>query len=130
MLLVHPGGPYWRGKDDGAWSVPKGLAEAGEEPLEAAKREFREETGLEPFPPFRELAPVTQKGGKLVRCWTFAGEEQAPSPGPSLFEIEWPPRSGKRVSFPEVDEVRFFSLEEAHVKILPAQASFLSELTD
>jgi len=128
VLLVHPGGPFWRGKDRGAWSAPKGLAEPGEDPLEAAKREFFEETGIEPMPPFRELAPVTQRSGKHVRCWAFAGDERAVAPGASAFEIEWPPHSGRRARFPEVDAVQFFTLDEALQKILPAQAPLLHEL--
>lgn len=128
VLLVHPGGPYWRGKDDGAWSIPKGLPGEGEEPLAAAIREFREETGLEPVPPFHELTPRKQKSGKLVRCWAFAGQAHAPQPGLSRFEIEWPPRSGRIQSFPEVDDVRLFSLKEALMKILPGQTPFLREL--
>src|SRR5690242_20004649 len=127
VLLVHPGGPFWRNKDRGAWSIPKGLAENGEDALDAARREFFEETGVHPTPPFRELTPIVQKGAKMVRCWTFEGEERPILPGASGFEIEWPPRSGKRAWFPEVDQLGFFALAEALVKILPAQAAFLRE---
>jgi predicted NUDIX family NTP pyrophosphohydrolase len=128
VLLVHPGGPFWRGKDLGAWSIPKGLASESEDPLEAAKREFFEETGLRASPPFRELTPIVQKSSKRVRCWAFEAEETPASPGVSNFEIEWPPRSGKRARFPEVDDVRYFTLDQAFAKILPAQAAFLREI--
>lgn len=131
VLLAHPGGPYWQGKDLGAWSIPKGLAEAGEDPLATAVREFEEETGLTPQPPFHELAPLKQKSGKLVRCWVFEGEAQASyAPGASTFELEWPPKSGKREAFPEVDEVRLFEIEEALGKVLPGQAGFIRELEE
>lgn len=129
VLLVHPGGPYWRGKDLGAWSVPKGLAEHGEDALAAAIREFEEETGLKAEAPFMHLAPLKQKSGKLVQCWAFEGNPSAPiAPGASTFELEWPPRSGKRASFPEVDDARLFELPEALLKILPGQAGFIREL--
>ena len=128
VLLVHPGGPYWRSKDLGAWSVPKGLAETGEDPLTAAKREFFEETGLKAAAPFRELEPIKQKGGKTVRCWSFEAEETSPTLGRSTFEIEWPPASGVRKTFPEVDDVRFFDLDEALIKILPAQTALLRQI--
>jgi len=129
VLLVHPGGPFWAGKDLGAWSVPKGLAEEGEDPLEAAKREFIEETGLRPDPPFRELRPIVQKSGKRVRCWAFEALECDVAPGPSTFEMEWPPRSGKRARFREVDQLRFFTLGQALKKILPAQRPLLRQIT-
>lgn len=131
VLLAHPGGPYWRGKDLGAWSVPKGLPNAGEHPLDAAKREFEEETGLPAKAPFIELTALEQKSGKLVLCWAFEGDaENTYAAGASTFELEWPPKSGKRASFPEVDEVRLFEVNEALVKILPAQAGFVRELQE
>lgn len=114
VLLAHPGGPYWRGKDDGAWSIPKGLADPGEEPLQAALREFTEETGLKAREPFIELTALKQKSGKLVRCWAFEGQaQQSYQPGASMFEVEWPPKSGKQASFPEVDELRLFAVNQA-----------------
>jgi predicted NUDIX family NTP pyrophosphohydrolase len=129
MLLVHPGGPYWRGKDKGVWSIPKGMPDADEDELAAAIREFEEETGVAPCAPFLNLGSVKQKGGKLVRCWAFEGEADAIiGPGQSQFEMEWPPRSGRRASFPEVDEARLFEVGEALEKILPAQARFIRAL--
>lgn len=130
VLLVHPGGPYWRNKDDGAWSIPKGLADYGEDGLAAAQREFFEETGLKPAAPFIELKAVKQKGGKLVNCWAFEGERVPIAPGESTFEIEWPPRSGKMARFPEVDRAELFTLEEARKKILSSQLSFLNQLAE
>ena len=101
ILLVHPGGPYWRGKDLGAWSAPKGLPDPGENDLAAAIREFEEETGLKPRAPFLELSPLRQKSGKLVRCWAFEGDPSAPIKlGASRFEIEWPPGSGVQAESP------------------------------
>lgn len=129
VLLVHPGGPYWRNKDDGAWSIPKGLANEGEDGLAAAQREFFEETGLTPHAPYVALAPVKQKGGKLVHCWAFEGARTPITLGQSTFEIEWPPRSGKLARFPEVDRAGFFSLDEARRKILAAQANFLDQVS-
>ena len=130
VLLVHPGGPYWRNKDAGAWSIPKGIASEGEAGLDAAKREFFEETGLAPQPPFLALAPVKQKGGKLVHCWAFEGERVPIALGGSTFEMEWPPRSGRRTQFPEVDRAEFFTLENARRKILASQMSFLDQLAE
>jgi predicted NUDIX family NTP pyrophosphohydrolase len=107
------------------------LPAPGEAPLDAARREFHEETGLTARAPFEELEPLRQKGGKLVRCWTFAGDAATPpAPGASTFEIEWPPGSGRFVTFPEVDAVSLFSLEEARRKILPSQAGFIAQLID
>lgn len=131
VLLVHPGGPYWRGKDNGVWSIPKGLPNPGEEQLDAAQREFLEETGITPRGPFIDLDTLKQKSGKLVRCWAFEGDAGAKiAPGPSLFEMEWPPRSGKRACFLEVDEARLFELDEALRKILPGQAGFIRALAE
>ena len=130
VLLVHPGGPYWRNKDDGAWSIPKGLASDGEDGLDAAQREFFEETGLTPCGPFIELKAVKQKGGKLVHCWAFEGARAPPAPGGSTFELEWPPRSGKMARFPEVDRAELFTLEEARRKILASQSGFLDQLVE
>jgi predicted NUDIX family NTP pyrophosphohydrolase len=130
VLLVHPGGPYWRNKDLGAWSIPKGLVDAGEDPLAAAQREFTEETGLVAAAPFLELKPLKQKGGKLVRCWAFQGRDTPVILGGSKFEMEWPPRSGRKQTFPEVDDAQLFSVDEALRRILAGQAAFVHELHD
>lgn len=128
VLLVHPGGPFWRGKDVGAWSLPKGLAMAGEPLLDAAQREFREETGLEPHPPFLALNPLRQKSGKCIHCWAFASEPDLTGFKSNLFEMEWPPGSGRMASFPEVDAAELFPLDEALIRIHPGQAGFIHEL--
>jgi predicted NUDIX family NTP pyrophosphohydrolase len=128
VLLVHPGGPFFRNKDEGAWSIPKGEFEPGEEPLEAARREFHEEVGVQPEGPFLALTPVKQKGGKVVHAWAFAGDCDPGSIGRSTFTIEWPPRSGRRVEFPEVDRAAFFNLAEARRKIHAGQARLIDEL--
>ncbi len=128
VLLAHPGGPYWRGKDVGAWSIPKGLPLPGEDSLAAAQREFFEETGLKPEGPFQALTPIRQKSGKRVHCWAFAGRRAPMSVGASTFELEWPAKSGQFSSFPEVDAVLLFAIAEARIKILPAQTPLLDEL--
>lgn len=128
VLLAHPGGPYWRNKDAGAWSVPKGLPDPGEDLLAAARREFTEETGLAVQGPFIALTPLKQKSGKIIHCWAFRGEHCPVGPGPSTFELEWPRGSGRKMTFPEVDDVRFFSREDAGRKIHPGQLGFLDEL--
>jgi predicted NUDIX family NTP pyrophosphohydrolase len=129
VLLVHPGGPYWRDKDKGVWSIPKGLPDPGEDEFAAARREFNEETGITPLGPFLDLGALKQKSGKLVRCWAFKGDDAAEiSPGRSQFEMEWPPRSGERAFFPEVDDARLFEFEDALQMILPGQAPFVRDL--
>ena len=128
VFLVHPGGPFWAKKDLGAWSLPKGEIEEGEEPLAAAKREFAEETGFEVEGEFRALAPLRQKSGKTVMAWAVEGDCDPAQLRSSMFEMEWPPRSGKRAEFPEVDRGAWFSLEEARERILAGQAPFLDEL--
>lgn len=128
VLLVHPGGPLFRNKDEGAWTIPKGEPEPGEDLLAAAKREFREETGLEVGGPCLELAPVKQKGGKIVNAWACQGDCDLSQIVSNAFSMEWPPRSGRRQEFPEIDRADFFSLEEAKRKINPAQAALLEQL--
>ena len=128
VLLVHPGGPFWVHKDLGFWSIPKGEYDPGEEPLAAARREFREETGGPADGIFVPLGSVTQKSGKVVLAWAFQGDIDPAQIKSNTFEIEWPPRSGRRQKFPEVDRAAWFSVEEAKAKILPAQAAFLDEL--
>jgi predicted NUDIX family NTP pyrophosphohydrolase len=131
VFLAHPGGPYFRNKDDGAWTVPKGEGNAGEDGLECAKREFQEETGLTPGPgAFLALGEIRQRGGKLVHAWAFEGDWDGAPVQSNHFEIEWPPRSGQRAQFPEVDRAAFFSLEHARVKLNPAQLAFLDRLAE
>jgi predicted NUDIX family NTP pyrophosphohydrolase len=129
VLLVHPGGPFWTKKDVGAWSIPKGEYEAGEEALAAAAREFQEETGLVVRGPYTPLTPIRQQGGKVVQAWAFEGDCDAESLKSTTFSLEWPRGSGRRQEFPEVDRAGWFSLAEARRKILPAQAALLDELT-
>ncbi len=128
VLLVHPGGPFWEKKDLGSWSIPKGEYEAGEEALAAATREFQEETGLVAEGPYTPLTPIRQQGGKLVQAWAFEGDCDAESLKSTTFSLEWPPGSGRRREFPEVDRAGWFGIEEAKRKILPAQADLLDEL--
>ncbi len=127
VLLVHPGGPFWKGKDKGAWSIPKGEIEEGENPLEAAKREFQEETGFFPEGESIPLKPIKQKGGKIVRAWLMQGDLDPTTFTSNSFEMEWPYKSGKKQIFPEVDRVAWFNLEEAISKINNAQSGFIEE---
>jgi predicted NUDIX family NTP pyrophosphohydrolase len=128
VLLVHPGGPFWAGKDVGAWSIPKGEVREAEELVETARREFEEELGLKPVGALLPLTPVKQKAGKVVHAWAFEGDCNPATCKSNTFKVQWPPRSGKWVDFPEVDEVRFFAIGEARTCINPAQAQFLDEL--
>lgn len=132
VLLVHHGGPFWRHKDAGAWSVPKGEIEPHEDAFDAARREFREETGLTPVGPYHDLGQIRQKAGKVVRCWAFtrddAGELDAATIRGNSFTMEWPPGSGAMREFPEIDRAAFFDLETARRKIIPAQAGLLDAL--
>ena len=130
VLLVHPGGPYFANKDEGAWTLPKGEPAAGEEPLATARREFREETGLE-APAAADCLPlgqVKQKGGKVVQAWAFEGDCDPGKCVSNTFRLEYPPRSGKFQEFPEVDRAFFFAIVEAKRKINPAQAALLDRL--
>ena len=128
VFLVHPGGPFWAKKDAGAWSIPKGEFEVGQDPLEAAKREFKEETGFAVEGNFIELTPVKQPGGKVVYAWAVMGDCEAESIKSNTFSLEWPPRSGKRKEFPEVDRAGWFTPEVAREKISKGQLNFLEEL--
>ena len=128
VLLVHPGGPFWKNKDSGAWSVPKGEYAENEEPLAAALREFEEETGLQLSGKFIELSPIRQKSGKTVHCWALEGDADPAQFKSNSFEMEWPPRSGKKQSFPEVDRAEWFPVPDALKKILEAKRNFLEEL--
>lgn len=129
VFLVHPGGPYWKGKEEGAWTVPKGEFSAGEDPLQAAKREFAEETGqLLQGDNFHALTPVRQKGGKIVYAWAVEGDINAGEIVSNTFRQEYPYKSGKWITVPEVDKAGWFSLEEARRMINPAQAALLDDL--
>jgi predicted NUDIX family NTP pyrophosphohydrolase len=128
VLLAHPGGPFWRTRDDGAWTLPKGEYETPEEPLDAARREFTEETGMEASPPFLPLGEVVQKSGKRVLAWAFAGEFNPAQLRCNTFEMEWPPRSGRRQSYPEIDRVEWFTLGDARRKMIAAQLPLLDRL--
>lgn len=128
VLLVHPGGPLWAKKDVGAWSLPKGGIDDGEDALACACREFAEETGFTSHGPFLPLGRVRLRSGKTVQAWAFEGDCDPSALRSNLFEMEWPPRSGRKQSFPEVDRAGFFDLEMARVKIHPAQAPFLDVL--
>jgi len=131
VFLVHPGGPFFAKKDLGAWSIPKGLVEPDEEPRLAALREFSEEVGLPVTGELLELGSVTQKGGKRVSAWAFAGDAPAGyMPASNSFEIEWPPRSGHMRSFPEVDRAEFFPVELARQKLIAAQVPLLDRLLE
>ena len=130
VLLVHPGGPLWARKDDGAWSIPKGEVEPDEDALAAARREVEEETGARPSGTFIALSPVRQTGGKIVHVWAIESDFDPASLESNLFEMEWPPKSGNRRSFPEVDRAAWFDLETAGRKILPSQAVVLQHLQE
>ena len=128
IFLVHPGGPFFKNKDLGSWTIPKGEFEDDEEPLKAALREFNEETGHLPEGNFIELKPVKQKSGKIVYAWAIEGNIDEKDLKCNVFSLEWPPRSGKFNEFPEVDEGKWFNADTALKKIIPAQASFINEL--
>jgi predicted NUDIX family NTP pyrophosphohydrolase len=128
IFLVHPGGPFWKNKDSGAWSIPKGEFDEREDPLQAARREFHEETGCSVDGNFIALRPVRQAGGKRVHAWAVEGDCEAESIRSNSFTIEWPPRSGQRKEFLEVDRAGWFSLKLARDKILKGQLMLLDEL--
>jgi predicted NUDIX family NTP pyrophosphohydrolase len=131
LFLVHPGGPFFRKKDDGSWSIPKGEVEPDEDPLLTARREFTEETGLQvPETGFVALGEIRQRGGKHVVAWAFDGDCDPAAIASNTFEIEWPPRSGHRQGFPEVDRAAFFTPELARTKLNPAQVAFVDRLQD
>jgi predicted NUDIX family NTP pyrophosphohydrolase len=130
VLLVHPGGPFWARKDLGAWSIPKGEYAVGEDPLTVAQREFAEETGVRPRGKFRPLGDVKQEGGKHVSAWAVAGDLDPAALVSNVFELEWPPRSGRKRMFPEVDRAEWFSPEEARAKILAGQRPFIDRLVE
>jgi predicted NUDIX family NTP pyrophosphohydrolase len=127
VLLAHPGGPLFKKKDEGAWTIPKGEIEPGEELLEAAKREFKEETGVTPTGPFIALTPIKQKGGKIVHAWAFEGDCDPSAIASNTFTMEWPPKSGRQLEFPEMDRADFFDVEAASRKIKAAQMALVEE---
>lgn len=129
FLLAHPGGPYFSRRDAGAWTLPKGAVEDGETPLQAAVREFTEETGFDPGPgPFLELGTIKQRSGKVVHGWAFEGDADPSKLDSTRFELEWPPRSGRIQSYPEIDRVAFFGPEDARVKMIAAQVPFIERV--
>jgi predicted NUDIX family NTP pyrophosphohydrolase len=129
VFLVHPGGPYWAKRDSGAWSLPKGEFEQGEDPLQAARREFTEETGFVIDGEFRRLDPVKQAGGKVIHAWAVECDCDASRVRSNLFSLEWPPESGRIQQFPEVDRAGWFALSEARKRIIGGQMGLLDQLT-
>ncbi len=130
VFLVHPGGPFYKKKDAGAWTIPKGEFTADEDPLAAAKREFLEETGQSISGEFIALTPIKQPGGKIVYAWAVAGDIDPEELRSNLFSLEWPPRSNKFQNFPEVDKGAWYSLDEARIKLLAAQLPLLDYLQE
>jgi len=128
VLLVHPGGPFWAKKDLGAWTIPKGELEDGEDELATAQREFEEETGIRPAGPFHALGSVKQKSGKVVHAWAFEGDCAPETVRSNTFKMEWPARSGQWREFAEVDRAEWFTLEAARARINPAQVPLLDAL--
>jgi predicted NUDIX family NTP pyrophosphohydrolase len=128
VLLVHPGGPFWKNKDLGAWSIPKGEYSDAEDPLTVARREFEEETGLRPLGRFLPLGELVQPGRKIVTAFALEGEFDPATLQSNTFELEWPPRSGRTASFPEVDRAQWFSPADARCKILKGQSEFVTRL--
>jgi predicted NUDIX family NTP pyrophosphohydrolase len=128
VFLVHPGGPFFKNKDAGAWTIPKGEILEDEEPLAAAQREFREETGFSVSGDFKELTPIKQKGGKVVLAWAIEKDFDETKVVSNTFQIEWPPKSSKMQTFPEVDKAGWFSIDRAKEKVNPAQVDFIDEI--
>ena len=129
VFLVHPGGPFFATKDSGAWTIPKGEYLEGEQPLQAAKREFQEETGFAVPELFLDLGSIKQAGGKIVSAWAFEGDCDPDKLISNLCEVEWPPRSGRLIKIPEVDRGAWFSIAEARERIKPTQIPFLDRLS-
>ncbi|WHZ24484.1 MAG: MutT-like protein [Nitrospira sp.] len=128
VFLVHPGGPFWVRKDEGAWSIPKGEYEAGTDPLTAAKREFQEETGFEVDGTFHSLITLKQPSGKLISAWAVEGDVDASALASNTFTLEWPPKSGRVLEVPEVDRGAWCDIPTARVKLQPGQRGFLDQL--
>jgi predicted NUDIX family NTP pyrophosphohydrolase len=130
LLLAHPGGPFWTNRDEGAWTIPKGVPAAGEDLLDAARREFAEETGSVPTGRFVALGSIRQKAGKTVHAWAVEGELDPAGIVSNTMSVEWPPRSGRRITFPEVDRCAWFGPGAARQKLNPAQAELVDRLLD
>ena len=128
IFLAHPGGPLWKSRDTGAWTIPKGLIDAGEDALDAARREFQEETGIKAQGPFLPLGSIRQKAGKVVHGWAWEGDADASGTTSNSAKLEWPRGSGRWVSYPEIDRCSWFSPGEARQKMNPAQAEFVDRL--
>jgi predicted NUDIX family NTP pyrophosphohydrolase len=128
VLLAHPGGPFWRNKDPGAWTIPKGEIDEGEDPLAAARRELAEETGLTAGDDCMPLTPLRQPSRKTIFAWACEGDCDPATLRSNSFSMEWPPRSGRQEEFPEIDRAEWFALPEAREKILKGQSGFLDEL--
>jgi predicted NUDIX family NTP pyrophosphohydrolase len=128
LFLAHPGGPFWQSRDAGAWTIPKGVAEAGEDPMAAACREFEEETGIPPLGPFIPLGSVRQKAGKVVHAWAWEGDADPDGTTSNTMSAEWPRSSGRWLTFPEVDRCAWFDASSAREKINPAQAELIDRL--
>lgn len=128
LFLAHPGGPFWHNRDTGAWTIPKGVAETGEDTLAAARREFEEETGVHPVGPFVPLGSIRQKAGKLVHAWAWEGDADPAAVTSNTMKTEWPRGSGRFISFPEVDRCAWFDSRVAREKINPAQAELIDRL--
>jgi predicted NUDIX family NTP pyrophosphohydrolase len=130
VFLVHPGGPFWSKKDEGAWSIPKGEYTEDEDPFEVAKREFKEETGYEADGNFIPLSPISQPSRKIITAWAFEGNRDSPKIKSNTFTMEWPPRSGKQAEFPEVDRAEWFSVIMAKRKLLKGHVGFIEQLCE
>ena len=128
VFLVHPGGPFWAKKEAGSWSIPKGEYTSDEEPLAAARREFKEETGFDVEGDFIPLAAIKQKGGKIVSAWAIEGSIDADAIQSNMFSMEWPPKSGRQTEFPEVDRAGWFSVDEARIKLNAGQVPLVDAL--
>jgi predicted NUDIX family NTP pyrophosphohydrolase len=128
LFLAHPGGPFWRDRDAGTWTIPKGLVEPGEDLVAAAEREFLEETGIRPVPPFLSLGSIRQKGGKLVHAWAWEGDADPSTIVSNVVRTEWPRGSGRWLEFPEVDRCAWFDAAAARARINPAQCELIDRL--
>jgi predicted NUDIX family NTP pyrophosphohydrolase len=128
LLLAHPGGPFWQARHEGAWTIPKGGIHPGEDALDCAIREFKEETGFEPAPPYIPLGRITQRSGKIVYAWAFEGDCDPAALVSMETSTEWPPGTGRRIVIPEVDRVAFFSVDDARIALNPAQVELVSRL--